>query len=483
MARVKGLSLLDVIRASGGEVAGTLPPTTVFTRVELDPGKVAPGDLFVAVPGEQVDGHEFTVVAALRGAAAALVTRRWAERLEELPLPLVVVDDEPVAALQRIAAARRDTLAATVVGITGSVGKSSTKEAVASVAARSFRTARSPGNRNNELGLPLSLLDADTSVEVLVLELGGAFARGEIDLLSRIARPQIGVVTNVFPIHLERMGSIAAIAATKAELVAALPSDGVAVLNGDDPHVRAMAAQCAGRVLFYGLSGANDVRAEKVRSHGLDGVSFRALVAGETCDARLPLVGGHAVELALASLSVGHVLGMSLEEMLPGLENPDIQIRLRRVPGPRGSLLLDDTYNASPPSVLSALQLLEDTPAPRRVAVLGDMLELGALAEQEHDAVGRRAAQVADLVVTYGELAAVIAQAASRTAAETSRPTAVVSFTTAQRADLVDFLRAELEKGDLALVKGSRALRMEEVVNAVATTPQRDASVQARGRP
>ena len=460
---MEGLSLTEVLTASGGTVAGALAATTVFPRIELDPGKVAQGDLFVAVPGEQVDGHEFAVVAALRGAAAALVRRSWAEGLRELPLPLVIVDDEPLTALKRIAAARRDALTATVIGITGSVGKTSTKEAVAAVAARRFRTYRNPGNRNNEIGLPLSLLEADTRVEVLVLELGGAFAAGEIALLARITRPTIVVVTNVYPVHLERMGSIEAIAATKAELVEAVPPDGVAVVNGDDPRVRAMASRCSGRVLTYGLSAANDVRAEGFRSHGLDGCAFRAFVAGEACDVRLPLVGRHAVQLALAALGVGHILGMTSDEMLPGLQDPKIQVHLRRVPGPHGSLVIDDAYNASPPSMLSALELLEDSHCRRRVAVLGDMLELGALAEQEHESVGRRAALAADLVVAYGDLARILARAA----AEAGAATAVESFGPARRADLVHYLRTELQRGDLVLVKGSRALRMEDIVEAI----------------
>jgi UDP-N-acetylmuramoyl-tripeptide--D-alanyl-D-alanine ligase len=468
---VQGVTLADVVAASGGRLAGELSEATVFPRVEVDPGKVASGDLFVAVPGEEIDGHEFTVVAALRGAAAAIVARSWAERLRERPLPLVVVEDEPVAALQRIAAARRETLTATVVGVTGSVGKTSTKDAVAAVAARRFRTGRSPGNRNNELGLPLSVLEADESAEVLVLELGGAFAYGEIELLARIAKPRIGVVTNVFPIHLERMGSIDAIAETKAELVEAVPPDGAAVLNGDDPRVRAMAARCRGDVVFYGRSAASEVRAEAVRLHGLDGCSFRARVGGQVAEARLPLVGGHAVEVALAALAVGHVLRMPLEEMLPGLDDTTIQTRVRRVPGPRGSLLLDDTYNASRPSVLSALQVLECARARRRVAVLGDMLELGALAEREHAAVGRRAARVLDVLLTYGELAEVIAEAARRASGDHHRAIAVTSFATGQQAELVDFLRSDLREGDLVLVKGSRALRMEMIVEALATAP------------
>lgn len=460
---MQGVALAEVLAASGGTLVGALSPETFFPRVEPDPGKVRKGDLFAALPGERVDGHEFTVVAALHGAAAALVTRSWAVRLRELPLPLVIVDDAPLAALQRIAAARRQTLAATVVGITGSVGKTSTKEAVSAIAAQRFETYRSPGNRNNEIGLPLAILEADTEAEVVVLEMAGAHAPGEIELLADIAAPRVAVVTNVHPVHLERMGSIEAIADTKAELVDAVPTDGVAVLNGDDVRVRAMAQRCPGSVMTYGVSTASDVRAENVRLYGLDGCAFRLRLDDERVDVRLPLVGGHAVELALAGLAVGHVLGMALEEMLPGLQDPTIQPHPRRVAGAHGSLLLDDTYNASPPSVLSALQLLASAGATRKIVVLGDMLELGALAQQEHEAVGRAAASVADIVVTYGDLAAAIARASADAGG-----TIVVAFSPEQREALVEFLRREMRHGDLVLVKGSRVLRMEEFVDAVA---------------
>lgn len=455
-----GLTLIDALAASGGELRGPLAADTVFRRVEPNPGEIRPGDLFLAVPGERLDGHEFAVVAALRGAAAAVVARPWADRLEELPLPIIVVD-APIEALQRIAAARRKRLAATVVGITGSLGKTSTKELAAAVLSRRFATYRTSGNRNNELGLPLSLLEVEETAEVVVLEMGGAYAAGELELLARIARPDVGVVTNVLPVHLERMGSLEAIAGTKTELVEAVPEAGVAVLNGDDPRVRAMARRCRGSVLTFGLGADNDVRADEVETRGLDGSSLRLMLGGRERRIDVPLTGAHAVGLVLAAAAVGHALGLSLDELAPALEDPGVELGPRRVPGPNGSLLLDDTYNSSPQSVLSALRLLEESGAKRRIAVLGDMLELGSLTGEEHRRVGRRAAEVVDVVVSYGELARDMADEAGRSA----------SFGPGERDELVAFLRAELRAGDLVLLKGSRALRMDAIVDALRGGP------------
>ena len=458
------LALAEVLGAAGGDLRGDLAADTLFERVELDAGKVRPGDLFVAVPGERLDGHELVPLAALRGAAAALVSRRWARNVRALALPLVVVE-EPIVALQQVASARRDRLAPTVVGITGSVGKSSAKEVVAAVLAQRFATYRSPGNRNNEIGLPLSLLEMDPGTEVAVLEMAGGYALGELELLARIAKPTVAVVTNVLPVHLERMGTIAAIARTKAEVVEALSADGIAILNGDDPRVREMSSRCRGRVLTFGRDEGNQVRAEAVTSYGLDGCAFWADVSGSRLYLEVPLVGDHAVELVLAALAVGHVLGMTPAEMAPGLTDPAIQIRLRRVPGLNGSLLLDDTYNATTASVVSALRLLEKSGAQRRIAVLGDMLELGSLSDREHRVVGRRAAGAVDLLVTYGDLAAAIADEAAT--APSRRSPDVVRFRPDERGELVEYVRARLGPGDVVLVKGSRSLRMEELVEAL----------------
>jgi len=461
------LDLGAVLTGTGGELRGTLPLDTRFPAIERDSRRIEAGQLFIAIRGEQFDGHRFVEDAAAKGAAAALVSQDWADRQSGESIPLIVVD-EPVAALQRLAAAWRDTLEVTVIGVTGSVGKSSTKEVIASVLAEKFVTYRSPGNLNNEIGLPLSLLELNEQTEVAVLEMGGAYAAGELALLASIAKPRIAVVTNVYPVHLERMGSIEAIAETKAELVAALPADGIAVLNGDDARVTAMASRTAGRVLTYGLDESNDIRATKVATEALEGTAFWLHVeAGESFYVKVPLVGGHAVELALAAIAVGHSLGMYIGEMLEGFKDPAIQIRLLVLPGPRGSRIIDDTYNASTPSVLSALSLLGALKPRRAIAVLGDMRELGEVAEEEHRVIGRRAAEVANVVVTYGDLARLIGEEAQTTSGVDGAPPAVTSFDLDQREELVAFLLRELQEGDVVLLKGSRGLRMEEMVFAL----------------
>ncbi|HEU0115868.1 MAG TPA: UDP-N-acetylmuramoyl-tripeptide--D-alanyl-D-alanine ligase [Thermomicrobiales bacterium] len=465
------LRLADVLAGTGGTVRGAAPADAVFARIERDARRAGPGDLFIAVRGERFDGHQFVGDAAGKGAIAALVSTAWADAQPQPPLPLIAVD-EPVAALQRLAGWRRAQLRATVVGITGSLGKTSTKEVVAAVLSRRFRTYKSPGNLNNEIGLPLCLLDVTPETEIAVLEMGGAYAFGELTLLSGIARQRIAVVTNVHPIHLERMGTIEAIAETKAELVEALPPDGVAILNGDDPRVRSMAARAPGRVLFFGHGADNDVRASDVVVEGAAGSRFTLDLAGEQHDLRIAVAGGHAVDLALPAIAVAHALGMTVEEMRAGLADPAAQIRLMVRPGPRGSRLIDDAYNASTPSVLSALDFLAAMPGQRKIAVLGDMRELGPLSEREHRIVGRRAAEVVDLLVTFGGEARVIAaEAAARI---DGPPPSVTSFGLTERRSLIDFLREGITEGDVVLLKGSRGLQMEEIVAALGEALVRD---------
>lgn len=470
------IPLREIIAATPIEVVGALPSATEFRWVQRNSREIRPGDLFIAVKGERFDGHAFIPDAAERGAAAALVRRSWLdEQAEPAPLPLLVADD-PVVALQDLAAARRDALGLTVVGITGSIGKTSTKEVVAAVLGERYRTFRSPGNMNSELGLPLSLLEIEPGTEVAVLEMGGAYAFGELALLARIAKPKIAIVTNVHPVHLERMGTIEAIAQTKAELVQAIAEDGVAILNGDDARVRAMAELCRGRVLTYGLASNNDVWADRVETDGLAGLSFRLHLAGESLHVKVPLIGAHAVELALAGIATGHAMGMHISEMLPGFEHPGIQIRLLLLDGPNGSRMIDDTYNASAPSVLSALGLLKEIRGKRRIAVLGDMRELGAVSEEQHRLVGRRAAEVVDHLVTFGDLARIIADEAAAAREDDDRPLAVTSFGLDQRTELVAFLRGELRQGDIVLLKGSRGLQMEEFVTALQVDPRAERS-------
>ena len=471
------IPLDEVLTSTAAELRGALPPETVFRWVERDSRTLSPGDLFLAVRGEVYDGHDFVPHAAERGATAAMVSREWADANPDIDIPLLVVD-EPVAALQRLASARRASLDLTVVGVTGSIGKTSTKEVIAAVLGQRFKTYRSKGNLNSEIGLPLCLLEIEPGTEVAVLEMGGAYAFGELALLADIARPTIAVVTNVHPVHLERMGTIENIATTKAELVQALPAGGVAVLNGDDHRVRAMAAVTPGRVVTYGLGDRNDVRADRVRTDGLRGSTFRLHLDGEALSVAVPLVGSHAVELALAAIAVGSALGMHISEMLPGFDDPETQVRLLVTPGPNGSMMIDDTYNASTPSVLSALGLLAEMSPGRRIAVLGDMREMGDISAEEHRLVGRRSAEVADVIVTYGEIARIIAEEASVASSEADgRDLDVTSFGLDQRAELLDHLRKELGEGDIVLLKGSRGLKMEEFVLALQSTPEGDAVI------
>ncbi len=454
-----------VLSGTGAVLRGDVPPEAVFARIERDARQVKPGDLFIALRGERFDGHDFVDDAAAAGAAAALVSREWADEQANAVLPLLVVDD-PLGALQRLAARwRADLPDLLVVGVTGSVGKTSTKETIASVLGRWKPTYRSAGNFNSEIGLPLSLLDITLEHGAAVLEMGGAYAFGEIRLLAEIAQPRIGVVTNVHPVHLERMGAIEAIAETKAELVEAIPEDGWAILNGDDARVRMMAERCHGQVMFYGLDTGNDVRATAVESEGLEGTAFWLHSEGDSNRVKVPLIGGHAVELALAAIAVGHAVGMDLADMLQGLAEPGVQVRLLIVPGPNGSQMIDDTYNASTPSMMSALSLLEAMNPTRAIAVLGDMRELGEVSEREHVAVGRRAGEVADLVVTFGEMARTMAREAATTDGRFDvGPPTVTSFALEQREDLIQFLLHELREGDVVLLKGSRGLQMEEIV-------------------
>lgn len=458
-------ALENLLDGTDAVVRGDLAPDTVFTAIQRDARQAKPGELFIALRGERFDGHDFVADAASAGAAAALVSRTWADEHFDAPLPLLVVDD-PLITLQQYAAWWRNRLPdLLVVGITGSVGKTSTKETVATVLQRAGETYRSPGNLNSEIGLPLSLLEVKPEHYAAVLEMGGAYAFGEIRLLCEIARPRIGVVTNIHPVHLERMGSIEAIAETKAELVDAIPEDGWAILNGDDARVRAMAERCKGQVLFFGLNEGNDVRASGVESDGLEGTAFWLHLDGEDNRVRIPLIGGHAVELALAAIAVGHAAGLDLANMLQGLAEPGVQVRLLVLEGPNGSQMIDDTYNASTPSVMSALGLLAVMQPRRAIAVLGDMRELGDVTENEHITVGRRAGEVADLVVTFGDLARTIGREALNTDGRyDAGPPEVVSFGLDQRDELVDYLLQELRPGDVVLLKGSRGLQMENIV-------------------
>ena len=433
-------------------------PDARFTRAVIDSRRVEPGDLFVGLPGEHVDGAEFAADAVRRGAAGVLVGTPPVDAAAIEGATLFVVDD-PLAALQELGAAWRDALPATeVVGVTGNVGKTTTKLMAASVLARRYRVQATELNYNNEIGVPLCLLELRPDTERAVIE-HGMYTTGEIALLCTWTRPRTGIVLNVGPVHLERAGSLDAIARAKRELVEALTTDGHALLNIDDPVVAAMAGHTAAPVTRFGTGEDADVRGTDLEALGADGFAFTLHARGEQRRVRVPLPGAHLLPNVLGAAAAGLVDDAPLDEVCGALESLDVPLRLtvRTLPG--GITLLDDTYNASPAATLAALDLLAEMPG-RKLALLGDMLELGDLAEPSHDEVGRRAAGVADVLFTVGDLAARIARAAQGCGLQGAEH--VDSKEAAARA-----LLATLQPGDTLLVKGSRALALETVVAEV----------------
>lgn len=468
------LTLADAFEA----LTDVRPPLTgmVISEAAVDSRQSIPGSMFIAIPGEHADGHDYVQDAFNRGASIALIQHAIQgtyptlvfsngniPELDALPdEPLCLLVDDTVAALQQIARFWRRKLTLRVIGITGSVGKSTTKEVIAEVLDQRYRTLKSPGNMNNEIGLPLTILKLGAGYERAVLEMG-FYVPGEIAFLCEIAQPEIGVVTNIGTVHAERAGSQEAIFRGKSELVQALPADGVAVLNMDDPLVSKMAELTKARVFFYGLNPVADLWADEVEGMGLEGIRFRLHYHQETLHVRVPMIGQHSVHTALRAAAVGLVDGMTWQEILNGLHQGHTQLRLTAVRTETGALLLDDTYNASPESMLAALNLLADLGG-HKVAVLGGMLELGQYEAEGHEVVGVRAAEVADTLITVGERGHTIAAAARRAGLGSQR---IVEFENSD--EVITHLRNSLTHEDVVLVKGSHAIRMDRIVVALET--------------
>ncbi len=471
------LTLADVVEALTGQ------PNDVWKRHAItsfcvDSRRCEPGSLFVALRGEQTDGHQFIADALQHGAQFVLAERRGEGPGEAgtyidvsrpgspapspLAFPVTLVAANSLVALQRLAAWWRLKFSMQVVGVTGSVGKTVTKETIAAVLSEKYRTFKNEGNLNSETGLPLTLLGLAGNPERAVLEMA-MYDIGEIARLAEIAKPRIGVVTNVGPSHLERLGTIERIAEAKSELPRALPADGWAILNGDDPRVRAMKDATRAQVLLYGLDASNDLWVSDVEGMGLHGMRFHLHRGAEPAlHVKVPLLGRHSVHTALAAAAVGMVDGLSWEEIVHGLQNVSGQLRLTAVTGINGSTIIDDSYNASPVSTIAALNLVHELEG-RKIGVLADMLELGSFEREGHEMVGRRAADVLDILVAVGERAALIAQSARDAGMS---PGCI--YLRAQKSEAIELLRGLLEPADLVLVKGSRGMAMEDVVSALA---------------
>lgn len=448
------MTLDELAAITGGAVHGD--GAVVLRRgVGVDSRSVPPGGLFAAIVGERVDGHDFAQAAMTAGAAGILASR-------PVDAPCVVVDDV-VAALGLVARAVVDRLDAVVVGLTGSQGKTSVKDLLAHLLESEGPTVASVGSFNNELGVPLTLLRADDTTRFLVIEMGARGA-GHIATLCDIAGPDIGLVLNVGTAHLGEFGSSAGIAAAKGELVEALPADGIAVLNADDPLVAQMASRTTARVVTFGSSG--DVRLTEVTLDDTGEPSFTLAAGGTSVRTRVPQVGAHQAVNAAAAAAVALQLGLPLERiaaLLPTAQ-PRSPLRMARERRADGLLVLNDAYNANPESMAAALHALVSVAGGRGVAVLGAMLELGETSHAQHVRIGRLTAELGvERVLVVGERAVGIAEGAG------ARAVLVADVDEAVRN-----LSASLRPDEVVLVKASRGERLERVADALLGTAPPD---------
>ena len=449
-------TLEQLLTATGGRVIqGTPRADERFVGGAFDSRIVQPGEVFFALR-DQRDGHEFVADAFARGARAAVV-----ERAVDAPDNALLVEvSQPLHALRRLAEVLRDAHPIPAVGITGNVGKTTTKEAAAAALGARYRVLRTAASFNNEIGVPLTFLRIEPTHEVAVIELG-FYVPGEIADLCQLVRPRIGIITEIpaIPVHFARTPSVEAIAAGKAELIASLPNDGLALLNADSPRVRSLASRTRARVVFFGESQDAELRATDVRAEGLVGLRFTAQYEGERVSVAVPIPGRQLVPAALAALGTAHALGVPLAEAavaLQALEQPAHRMEVRRGPG---VTVIDDSYNASPAAARAALAVLRDVKG-RRIAVLGDMLELGSFSADAHDALGRDAARSTDILIGIGELA--------RTAVDAARAAGLAeAYWASEPGEALVLLRRVQQPGDTILVKGSHSLALDRLADTL----------------
>ncbi|NLN76675.1 MAG: UDP-N-acetylmuramoyl-tripeptide--D-alanyl-D-alanine ligase [Armatimonadetes bacterium] len=450
---MQSITAREVVEAVKGELlAGDLDAK--ITGVSADTRTIAAGDLFVALTGENSDGHKFLADALERGAVGVMVSCKVEAQCLAIRVP------DTLTALGDLAAHYRSRYCPIMVGVTGSVGKTTTKEMIAAVAAARGPVLKNEGNFNNEIGLPLTLFNLAPRHKICVAELAMRGA-GQIDYLARIARPSIGVITNIQMSHIELLGSLDAIADAKAELLDHLPGDGSAILNADDPYFDYLSRRANCRVIPFGEGPNATVRATSMEIDPAGCCSFNVATPLGSFDVHIPVPGEHNIKDALAAIAVGEVLGIdheSIRSALAGFKAPEKRSKI--VPSRKGFVVIDDTYNAGPASVKSALKTLSMMQGGRRIAILGDMLELGEYATQAHIEIGRIVQSLGiDMLIVVGEHAKLIAKGAL----EAGLPIeAICEYEDSLQA--AKEIPAAVRENDVALVKGSRALKMERIV-------------------
>jgi UDP-N-acetylmuramoyl-tripeptide--D-alanyl-D-alanine ligase len=434
--------------------AGEFDANAVAQGYSIDSRSIQRGELFLAVKGERMDGHDFVTQALEKGAVAAVIRK---DQLARYPLRtgLITVDDT-LTALQTLATAVRRLWAKPLIGVTGSAGKTTTKEAIAHVLSTRFRVLKSEGNFNNHFGLPLMLLKIEPEHDLAVIEMGMSHA-GEIAALAKIAQPELGVVTNVAPVHLEFFESIAGIARAKYELVEALPATGTAVLNADDEYVSQFGRDFHGKVVLYGLRTSADVRAENIEPRGSDGSTFDVVVGSCREKAILHLVGAHNIYNALAAVAVGLERGLSPSEAVAALATLAPADKRGQVVNLGNITIINDCYNCNPKALEAMVDALAAMPAKRRIVVVGEMLELGPASEELHRQAGRHIAtkKINVLLGVRGQAQQVV---------EAANEAGMRAEFVATPEEAGDWLARETRDGDVVLLKASRGVKLERAL-------------------
>jgi UDP-N-acetylmuramoyl-tripeptide--D-alanyl-D-alanine ligase len=450
------LSLRRVAEFTGADVSALHEPELNAAGYSIDSRTIQPGELFFAVKGESLDGHDYVGAAMARGALAAVVSK---ERVRSLSFPgrLLAVNDT-IIALQTVAAAVRRLWGKPVIAITGSAGKTTTKELTAHLLSQKYCVLKSQGNLNNHFGLPLQLLKLNPEHEMAVFELGMSHA-GEITALAKIAKPETGIVTCVAPVHLESFASVADIARAKYELIESLPRGGTAILNADDAYVSQFGRDFHGKVITFGIDKLADVRAEDIQHLGEAGSVFTLSANGEQQPVEFPLYGNHNVTNALAAAAAALQSGMTLSEIAAGLSTAKPADKRGETLHVRGATIINDCYNSNPAALKAMMDVLGAMNAKRRIVVAGEMLELGSTGAELHRECGVYAKGKADWVIGVRGLAKHIVEGA--------RSVGVKAEFVETPQQTADILAKELQSGDVVLMKASRGVRLETAVEAL----------------
>jgi UDP-N-acetylmuramoyl-tripeptide--D-alanyl-D-alanine ligase len=442
---LKIISFKAIAKALGRDYCGE---DFYINGVSTDTRTIEKGNLFIPIIGEKMDGHDY-IDNAIKGGAAAVLTSKDME----ITVPYIKVSDT-LKALIDLSAYYRSLFSPLVVGVTGSVGKTSTKEMIYAALSGSKKTIKTMGNRNNEIGLPHTLFSISETTEAAVIEMG-MVNRGEIDVLTRATRPSVAVITNIGVSHIENLKTRENILLAKMEIENGLSDDGVLVLCADNDLLLSVKGKTRHKTIYYGIKEKADIYAQDIK-YGECETTFTICDGGNRYDAKIPTVGEHNVLNSLAAFAVCKSFGLDLSLSVKALENYESSGSRQKIYKAAGITIIEDCYNASPDSMKAALWVLRNNPAKRKIAVLGDMLELGDISEESHRLVGKLSAESADIIFAFGPLSKDLAESAKEKGAK------VYHFT--DKEELTKCLLETVNFGDAVLFKGSRAMRMEEII-------------------